>query len=328
MAPRTPATDLLPVFLRRLAAVGDQPKTRILIACSGGPDSMTLLDLAERWRDLSDGFVAVGHVDHALRGRASRADAAFVQNECARRHLPFGVQRVPVRRWARHRRRGLEDAARELRYRALAALARRFRCPLVATAHTLDDQTETVVLNLLRGTGPSGLAGMADRAPWPVSVPGQTPSLVRPLITFSKKEILRYLRSRRLSFRVDATNALPLFLRNRLRPVLRSWEALRPGFFQRVAQTARILRDEDDFWRARLASRRKAPRLRLERAPFLRYHVAEQRRRLRHLFGLTRFETLERVRLFAADRSVGPLDIPGGRVAKTGSFLLFHRENP
>jgi tRNA(Ile)-lysidine synthase TilS/MesJ len=213
-------------------------------------------------------------------------------------------------------------------YTALASLARRFRCPRVATAHTLDDQTETVVLNLLRGTGPSGLAGMVDRGPWPVSIPGRRPSLLRPLMIFSKKEILRYLQSRGLPFRVDATNALPLFLRNRLRPVLRSWEALRPGFFQRVAQTARILRDEDDFWRTRLASRRKAPRIRLERGPFLRYHVAEQRRRLRHLFGLTRFETLERVRLFAADGSVGPLDIPGGRVAKTGSFLLFRRETP
>jgi tRNA(Ile)-lysidine synthase len=117
----------------------------------------------------------------------------------------------------------MEDAARELRYTALASLARRFRCPRVATAHTLDDQTETVVLNLLRGTGPSGLAGMVDRGPWPVSIPGRRPSLLRPLMIFSKKEILRYLQSRGLPFRVDATNALPLFLRNRLRPVLRSW---------------------------------------------------------------------------------------------------------
>ncbi len=326
--PRPLPVDLLPDFLIQLRALGNRPKTRILIACSGGPDSMALLDLADRWRTESKGFIAVGHVDHGLRGRASRADAAFVRKECARRRLPFGVRRVPVGRWARHRRRGLEDAARELRYTALASLARRFRCPRVATAHTLDDQTETVVLNLLRGTGPSGLAGMAGGSPWPVSIPGRRPSLLRPMMVFSKKEIFGYLRARGLSFREDSTNALPLFLRNRLRPVLRSWEALRPGFFHRVAQTARILRDEDDFWRTRLASRRKAPRLRLERAPFLRYHVAEQRRRLRHLFGLTRFETLERVRLFAADRSVGPLDIPGGRVAKTVSFLLFHRENP
>jgi hypothetical protein len=194
----------------------------------------------------------------------------------------------------------------------------------VATAHTLDDQVETVFLNLLRGTGPAGLAGMAEAGPWPFSGPGRTPRLIRPFLNVPKKEILRYLRARKIPFRVDASNALPLFLRNRLRPVLRSWDTLRPGFFQRVAQTAKILRDEEDFWRTRAAFRRRTRRVRLERTPFLRYHVAEQRRRLRHLYGLTRFDVLERVRLFAADQARGPLDIPGGRVSKVGKFLIFH----
>ncbi len=94
---------------------------------------MALLDVADRWRKMTGAFVAVGHVDHGLRGRASQADAMFVQNECARRGIPFGVLGVPVRAWARRRRRGLEDAARELRYRSLAQLARQFRCASVAT---------------------------------------------------------------------------------------------------------------------------------------------------------------------------------------------------
>lgn len=296
---------------------------RILVACSGGPDSMALLDVADRWRKITGGFVAVGHVDHGLRGRASRIDAAFVQKECERREIPCGVVRAPVQAWAQKRGRGIEDAARELRYRALAQLARRFRCDAVATAHTLDDQVETVFLNLLRGAGPAGLAGMAEASSWPVSDRGSPPELIRPLLNVQKKEILRYLRAQKIPFRVDASNALPLFLRNRLRPVLRSWTALRPGFFQRVAQTARIFRDEEDFWRARLSFRRKDRRVRLERTPFLRYHIAEQRRRLRHLYGLSRFDVLERVRLFAADRAPGPLDIPGGRVSKTKRFLFF-----
>lgn len=289
---------------------------------------MALLDVADRWREMAGAFVAVGHVDHGLRGRASRADAAFVQKECARRNLPFGVVRVPVLAWARQRGRGVEDAARELRYRALAQLARRFRCATVATAHTLDDQVETVFLNLLRGTGPAGLAGMAEASSWPYPSRSQFSRgrmlLVRPFLNVPKREILRYLRVRKIPFRVDASNALPLFLRNRLRPVLRSWETLRPGFFQRVAQTARILRDEEDFWRTQVAFRRRTRRVRLERTPFLRYHIAEQRRRLRHLYGLTRFDVLERVRLFAADHARGPLDIPGGRVSKTGRHLIFH----
>ncbi|MBK8575353.1 MAG: tRNA lysidine(34) synthetase TilS [Elusimicrobia bacterium] len=296
----------------------------LLIACSGGPDSVALLDVADRWRGMTGAFVAVGHVDHGLRGRSSRADAAFVRAECVRRGIPVGIARVSVQAWARKRRRGLEDAARELRYRALAHLARRFGCAVVATAHTLDDQVETVFLHLLRGAGPAGLAGMAEASAWPFPLTGKSLRLIRPFLNVPKKEIFRYLRARRLSFRVDASNALPLFLRNRLRPVLRSWETLRPGFSHRVAQTARLLRDEEDFWRTRLALRRKSLPIRLERAPFLRYHVAEQRRRLRHLYGLSRFDVVERVRSFVADRSQGPLDIPGGRVSKTKRFLFFH----
>jgi tRNA(Ile)-lysidine synthase len=298
---------------------------RLLIACSGGPDSMALLDVADRWRELTGAFVAVGHVDHGVRGLASRADAAFVQKECAKRNLPFGIRRVPVRAWARRRRRGLEDAARELRYQALAQMARRFRCAEVATAHTLDDQVETVFLNLLRGTGPAGLGGMSESSGWPFSGRDKNPRLIRPFLNVPKKEILRYLRSRKISFRVDGSNALPLFLRNRLRPVLRTWETLRPGFFQRVAQTAKILREEEGFWRTRFGVRRKRLQIRLERASFMRYHVAEQRRRLRHLYGLTRFDVLERVRLFVSDNARGPLDIPGGRVSKTGAYLTFRR---
>ncbi len=310
-----------------LCAVQAGKGGRLLIACSGGPDSVALLNVADRWRRMTGMFVAVGHVDHGLRGRASRADAVFVRKECSRLGIPCGVVRAPVRAWAQKRGRGVEDAARELRYRALAQLARRFRCSAVATAHTLDDQVETLFLNLLRGTGPAGLAGMAEASPWPYPAQGRLSqgrmTLIRPLLNVPKKEILRYLRAHNIPFRIDASNALPLFLRNRLRPVLRSWETLRPGFFQRVAQTARIVRDEEAFWRTRLPFRRKARRVRLERTPFLRYHVAEQRRRLRHLYGLSRFEVVERVRLFAADHARGPLDIPGGRVSKTKRFLFF-----
>jgi tRNA(Ile)-lysidine synthase len=308
-----------------MAAFGEKTTARILIACSGGPDSMALLDVADQWRKESDSFVAVGHVDHGLRGRSSRADATFVRKETTRRNIPLGLLSVPVRDRARRQGRGVEDAARQLRYNALARLAHRFRCTGVVTAHTLDDQTETVFIHLLRGTGPAGLAGMAETSPWPVPLPGQPLRLFRPFLNVPKKDILHYLSTHHLPFRVDATNAEPVFLRNRLRPVLHSWELLRPGFFRRVAQTARLLQDEEAYWRTRLPARRKTPPIRLDRAPFLRYHVAEQRRRLRHLYGLTRFESVERVRRFAGDKAHGPLDLPEGRVSKAGGSIIFHR---
>ncbi|MBK7207509.1 MAG: tRNA lysidine(34) synthetase TilS [Elusimicrobia bacterium] len=317
--------DPLPRFSRALLDGGLRPSDKILVACSGGPDSMALLDLASR----SGLDVVVGHVDHGLRP-SSGADARFVRAQAAARGRPCFVAHAPVRARAARRGRGLEDAARELRYAALGRMARRTGCVAVLAAHTLDDQAETVVMNLLRGAGPGGLAGMSPRSP----LPGRPDLvLVRPLLDFPKRSLRTHLRTRGVPFRVDETNAQPLFLRNRLRPVLARWEKERPGFFERVARTARVLRDEEDFWRRRLGmDRRKQPPRRLDRRDFMRYHMAEQRRRLRLLFGLTHFESLERVRQFAADRAAGPLDLPEGRVAKTARFLIFKRkiarENP
>ncbi len=292
---------------------------------------MTLLDLSDCWRRETGAFLAVGHVDHDLRGAASRADADFVRRQCAARGLPVAVIKAPVQKWAKAHGRGIEDAARTLRYGALAQAARRFRCAAVATGHSLNDQVETVFLHLIRGAGPAGLAGMASDSDWPVSVPGRAPRLLRPLLNVSRGRILAHLRRRKRPCRKDASNDDAAFLRNRLRPVLNAWEKLRPGFFSRVAQTARLLRDEEDYWRRRLSplrtvgSRRNWAPLRLDIPSFLRYSVVEQRRRLRHLFGLTRFESVERVRAFAAARARGPLDLPGARVKKAGLRLLFLR---
>lgn len=291
---------------------------------------MALLDLAQGWARQSGAFLAAAHVDHGLRGRASRADAAFVERFCRARGIPVDVRRAAVRTLARRRGKGLEDAARHARYAALARAARRFRCPAVATAHTLGDQVETVFLNLLRGTGPAGLAGMAPAAPWPA---GRGPRLLRPLLGLRREALAAHLRRRRIPWRRDETNEAPIFLRNRLRPVLRRWDAERPGLFERVSRTAQILRDEEDFWRSRLgvpaeADRRKTRPRRLEVGPFLRYSIGEQRRRLRHRFGLARFESLERVRALAAAPGPGTLDLPGVRVRRIGRRLLFSYRRP
>jgi tRNA(Ile)-lysidine synthetase-like protein len=295
---------------------------------------MALLDLADRWRREKDGFVAVGHVNHGLRGKASRADAVFVQRFCRSRNLPCYVRHVPVKSWAKTHKKGLEESARILRYQTLAHWARRLHCNAVATGHTLNDQVETIFMNLLRGTGPAGLTGMAAESPWPVAVRGALPRLLRPLLSVPRRAIESHLKTNNILYRKDATNDAPVFLRNRLRPTLNLWEKWRPGFMERVAQTARLLRDEEDYWRRRLTgdgktSRRKKPLRRLDLTPFLKYPIVEQRRRLRLLFGLTHFESVERVRAFAEATSArkggpkGPLDLPGVRVEKAGRHLLF-----
>jgi tRNA(Ile)-lysidine synthase len=299
---------------------------------------MALLDLAARWAPGADAFLAVGHVNHGLRGRTSAADARFVRRQAAARDIPFRAQRVPVRRFARLEGLGIEEASRVLRYRALARMAADLRCAAVLAAHTLDDQAETVVMNLVRGAGPDGLGGMAPRSTWPVPVPrartgsprprrsNEGPLLLRPLLTVPKNEILGYLRDRRVPFRTDATNALPLFFRNRVRPVLQAWEEERPGLRERLARLAEVLRDEQDYWDALMPpfSRRRG----LDLRPFRTLHKAFQRRLLRHTFGFSSFAAIERARAFAMDPGAASRQsVPGGRLEKAEGRLIFRRRS-
>jgi tRNA(Ile)-lysidine synthase len=313
--------DLLPLFDSALSSL--RPPPRLLLAVSGGPDSMALLDLACRSlaeRPRRKAFLAVGHVDHGLRGRASAADAAFVRREARRRGLPVRVERAPVKAWAARHKAGLEEAARVLRYQALGGMARAWRCGAVLTAHILDDQAETVLMNLIRGTGPAGLGGMAPDAPWPAPTPGPGPRLLRPLLETRRPEILSYMKDRKLSFRVDVTNDTPAFFRNRVRPVLKDWERERPGLYERIGRLAALVRDEEAFWDARLGP----PVHRLDLGRFKRYHIILQRRILRRNFGFASFPTVERARAFALDPGPAPRQsVPGGWLEKRRGFLLF-----
>ncbi|MDZ7269143.1 MAG: tRNA lysidine(34) synthetase TilS [candidate division KSB1 bacterium] len=195
---------------------------RLLLAVSGGLDSRVMVDLfcalAGEW-ELT---LAIGHVHHQLRGAEADADALFVEALARDCHLPFLIQKVEVREFAREQHLSLEAAARKLRYRALAALCRQAECQAVVTAHTRDDQVETILAHVLRGTGLAGLAGMAMRRPSPEG----GVIVLRPLLSFSRRELQDYARERGLRWREDASNSDPTFLRNRLRheliPLLRT----------------------------------------------------------------------------------------------------------
>lgn len=188
------------------------PGARVLAAVSGGPDSTCLAHyLAQRAKRLGL-RVTLAHVHHGLRGRAADADAAFVLGLGKRLGLPVETARADVRGLARSERRSLEDAARKARYDALAALARRRDCSLVATGHTLSDHAETVLLHLLRGTQPEGLLGIPARRPLP---PGL--EVVRPLLRLRRDDVLGYLRYFKLRYRNDASNRDEALTRNWVR---------------------------------------------------------------------------------------------------------------
>ena len=214
------------------------PGRRVLAAVSGGPDSVCLahwLAFQARKKNLA---VELVHVHHGLRGRAADGDARFVQALGEKLGLPVRVVRAPVRAAAKRRGLGLEEAGRKERYRVLGERARRGRFTAVATGHQLDDQAETVLLHLLRGTSLAGLGGIPVKRPLRPGV-----ELIRPLLPLTRAEVRLYLKRHGLDCREDATNADPKFTRNWVRrTVLPLLEKRAPGVKERLAAIAAQVR--------------------------------------------------------------------------------------
>uniref|UniRef100_A0A832I2P5 tRNA(Ile)-lysidine synthase n=1 Tax=Eiseniibacteriota bacterium TaxID=2212470 RepID=A0A832I2P5_UNCEI len=222
------------------------PGSRVLVAASGGADSTALLLALQRVAPEFGLSVAAAHLHHGLRGADADADLAFVRALCSRLGVPLVAARWDARR--RMRRRGLsgQDGLRRLRREFLAAAARRAGAGAIATAHTADDQMETVLLRLLRGAGLPGLGGMrARRGRW-----------LKPLLGATRADIEADLRRAGEAWREDASNASPAYARNRLRreaiPALiaaldpRADPArARPALARRVAAAAREARDAE-----------------------------------------------------------------------------------
>ena len=207
----------------------------MLVAVSGGRDSVCLLHyLAAMPRDFS---VAAAHLDHGQRPTAGR-DVAFVEELCRSLDVPLTVERADVPALARERGVGLEEAGRMARYDFFRRTADRLGAQRIATAHHAADQAETVVLNLVRGTGMQGLAG----------IPPVRGRIVRPLLETSREDIETYLEVHRLSHVEDETNRDTALRRNLLRrEVMPRLAELHDGAAANICRTAELLRQEDAF---------------------------------------------------------------------------------
>ncbi len=213
-------------FLHRNSLLA--PHSRILVACSGGADSMALLHLLHgvnqsrfwQWK------LVIGHVNHGLRGRESQTDEALVRQTANALGLPLELRRLkwPVRQHTPSdgHPQISENAARIARLAALEAMARKRRCTVVAMAHHADDQAETVLLRLMRGAGTGGLAGIRPRRRL------GSLQLVRPLLGWPRAALRHWLQSQNHSWREDKSNQSMRFLRNRIRlellPLLESYQ--------------------------------------------------------------------------------------------------------
>jgi tRNA(Ile)-lysidine synthase len=220
---------------------------RILVAVSGGRDSMVLLDLLGRWMSgFSAGRVegVVGHVNHGLRGQASEADERFTRQVADTACLHFCHRRVDpeaARRGPSRTRPTLEEAARDLRRSALAEMAAETRCNWIMTAHHGGDQAETVLLRLLRGTGPDGLAAMSSAS--------QDGVWLRPLLRVLPDTIEDWARANEVEWREDASNQERKFARNQLRldwiPELS--EAFNPQLLRSLGDLAEASRQDREW---------------------------------------------------------------------------------
>lgn len=194
--------------LRRCTALD----THILVAISGGADSVALLRGLLQLREPLRLTLRAAHLNHQLRGADANADADWVSALCRQHEIPCDVEVASIRQLAEETRRGLEETARDSRYEFLRATATRHGCDVVAVAHTADDQAETVLHHILRGTGLTGLRGME----WSRSL-GDSTRLIRPMLAIWRTEVEQFLAELGQDFRQDATNQDVSLTRNRLR---------------------------------------------------------------------------------------------------------------
>lgn len=211
---------------------GRPPKTPVLVALSGGADSVALLALLRAYAAQYGTPLRIAHVNHGIRGEEAIRDRDFCVSLARAWDIPISVLDADVPRLCRERGGGTEEVAREVRYEFFARVMAEYDIPLLATAHHADDQLETVLLRLTRGTGPDGLCGIP-----PVRALGDGRLVIRPLLGCEKAVLVAYCHEQGLDFVVDSTNEDISYARNRIRhEVIPHLRAINPAVTDAAAR--------------------------------------------------------------------------------------------
>lgn len=319
------------------------PGAPVVVAVSGGPDSLCLLDVLAHLRTDLGCDLHVVHLDHQLRGAESAAEAAFVAETATRLRLPCTVEAVDVRALARERKLNLHAAGRLARYQLLARVALTINAQAVATAHHADDQAETVLLHLVRGAGVEGLRGMRPVVAWEewsmiaadpslsTQATDGRPRLIRPLLDVSRAEIEAYCAEHGLAPRRDPSNADRRYLRTRIRQdILPALAALNPQIAAALGRTAADCAEVAEFldqeldrvWQTLVVV--QANRAAFDGRRWRDLHPALQHAALRRAYTLVGgSDTLGRDDVLRACNAVGRgvgkrIELPGGVALLTG----------
>jgi tRNA(Ile)-lysidine synthase len=310
--------------LKQLAR--DFPLTRrYLIGVSGGRDSVALL---HSLIDLGYKKLIVCHLDHQLRGRSAKADAKFVEKLAANYDLDFECDSTNVRALATKKKMSIEAAGRDARYKFFAKIAKRKRCREIFLAHHADDLVETFLINLFRGTGSTGLAGMREIATRRIEDVDLT--IVRPLLGVWRIEIDQYLHEHRLKFREDVSNLDLAPLRNRIRhriiPYLE--KTLGRNIRQSIWRTAMIATEEEAWIESTTkGAEAKSGDLAVEKLRAL--PIALQRRTILNWLRVQNvteigYEVVERVRsLLNHDGRIAKVNLPQDRHVRRRAKRIF-----
>ena len=212
---------------------------RVLIALSGGPDSVCLLNVLNNLKEELRLNLHVLYVDHGLRPEETPGEIEFSKVLCGKLNLPFITKSINVQSYAQEKGMNRQEAARELRYRAFEEAAIEINANKIAVGHTADDQAETILMRLLRGTGPTGLSG----------IPQVRGKIIRPLIEIQRKEIEQYLEEKKIDYIVDSSNLKKDYVRNKIRlslmPLIKE---INPNIIDTLSRTAAIFREEERYF--------------------------------------------------------------------------------
>ena len=293
----------------------------ILCAVSGGADSIYLLHQMILLREKRNLSLYAAHFDHGLRGEESIRDREFTRQYCERLQIPCTVGEGDVSAFAEENHIGTEEAARTLRYQFLEKVADQLSCDRIATAHTANDNAETILMNLCRGSGSKGLSG----------IPPVRGRIVRPLLQTSRREIITWLEDNQIPWVEDSSNVDDSYTRNRFRHrVIPLMLEENPAFLEAAGRTAELLREDDDCLQ-RSADSFLQTYLRDETIPakpLLALEPAIAARVLRRMCGSgLSFERAQALLHFAESPESGVLELPGNKVYRRKGMLSFAKRN-